>query len=68
MPLSTTNWDLPPTSIRVKSCAAAAANLQQPPERSSGRRAEMRHSVLRAGGGRDLGGGWEDWQDRSSDS
>jgi len=34
------------TSTRIKSCAIAAADFQHPPERSSGWRAEMRHSVL----------------------
>ena len=29
-PLSTTNWHLPATSARIKSCAAAAADFQHP--------------------------------------
>ena len=44
--LSNTNWQVPSTSARIKSCAAAAADFQYPPERSSGWRAEMRHPVL----------------------
>ena len=30
MPLPTTNWHLPSTSTRIKPCAAAAADFQQP--------------------------------------
>ena len=39
--LSTTNWHLPSTSTRIKSCW-----LSTIPERNSGWRAEKRHSVL----------------------
>ena len=53
-PLPTTNWPLP-SFTRIKSCAAAPAGFQYLPERSSGWRAEIRHSML-----------WENWQDRSS--
>ena len=34
------------TSTRIKPTASAAADLQSSPERSSGWRADMRHSVL----------------------
>ena len=47
----------PSTSARIQSRAAAAADFQHP-LKSSGRRAEMKHSVLREG---------KSWQDRSSD-
>ena len=40
------NWHLPSTSTRIKSCAAAATDLQHPPVESSGSRTEMRHSAL----------------------
>ena len=45
--LWTTNWRLASNSLRIKSCVAAAAGFQYPPERSSEWRAEMRHCVLR---------------------
>ena len=44
--VSTTNWHLPSTSIRIMSCAAAAAYLQVPLRRSLGWKAETRQSVL----------------------
>ena len=44
--LSTANWHLPFTSIKITSCAVAAANCQHPLDRSSRWRAEMRHFVL----------------------
>ena len=53
--LPTINWPSP-SFTRIKSCAAAPAGFQYLPERSSGWRAEMRHSML-----------WENWQDSSSD-
>ena len=47
--LLTTNWYLPCVSSKIKSCVAAVADFHHS-ERSSGRRAEMRHSVLRGEG------------------
>ena len=44
--VSTTSWCLPSTSTRIKSRAAAAADLQYPLRRSLGWKAEMKHSVL----------------------
>ena len=57
MQIDTCYGHLSSTSAKLKSCAAAVADLQQPPERSSGWRAEMRHAIL-----------WENWQNKSSDS
>ena len=56
--MSTINWQFPcywhlsSTSTKMKSCAATAADFQQSPERSSGLRAEIGHSVLSGKTGR----------------
>ena len=50
--MGTCQEHFPSTSTRMKSCAATAADFQQSPERSSGLRAEIGHSVLRGKTGR----------------
>lgn len=41
------HWHLPSTSIRIKSCAAAAADFQDPLKGVQGGEKKMRNSVLR---------------------
>ena len=56
--LSDTNWHVASTSTRIKPCAATATDFQHPLRRVQGR--EQKWGPLCCGG-------WDNWQNRSSD-
>ena len=58
--LSTTNWHLPSTSTRIKSCVSAAADLPHPRKGIQGGEQQWGTLYLGVEGG--------NWQDRSLDS